>query len=150
MLPVKRTAPAQNAALEAVLARLIGPQPDRADTPDDWITAVRRQPAVEGEFAAFPESVDARLRQVLMARGIDQLYCHQAPNGWPATGAAWINTGAILNRINLGILVASGRVPGGRLRDWPPSQRNCSRGHAPCCGSIGWLERLAPGPVKPL
>jgi uncharacterized protein (DUF1800 family) len=49
-----------------------------------------------------------------------QLYGHQAPNGWPETGAAWINTGAILNRINLGIVVASGRVPGARLRDWTP------------------------------
>jgi hypothetical protein len=48
------------------------------------------------------------------------LYGHQAPNGWPETGAAWINTGAILNRINLGILVASGRVPGAPLRGWPP------------------------------
>jgi DEAD/DEAH box helicase domain-containing protein len=78
MLPAKRTAPAQNAALEAVLLRLIGPQPDRADTPEDWITAVRRQPAVDGEFAAFPDAVDARLRRVLAARGIERLYSHQA------------------------------------------------------------------------
>lgn len=56
----------------------------------------------------------------LVSRLGQQLYGHQAPNGWPETGAAWVNTGAILNRINLGILVASGRVPGGRLRDWPP------------------------------
>ena len=55
MLPAKRTGPAQNAALEAVLARLIGPQPDRADTPDGWITAIRRQPAADGEFAPFPD-----------------------------------------------------------------------------------------------
>ena len=55
----------------------------------------------------------------LIARLGQQLYGHQAPDGWPETGAAWMNTGAILNRINLGILVASGRVPGARLRDWP-------------------------------
>lgn len=55
----------------------------------------------------------------LVGRLGQQLYGHQAPNGWPETGAAWINTGAILNRINLGILVAGGRVPGARLRDWP-------------------------------
>ncbi len=54
----------------------------------------------------------------LVGRLGQQLYGHQAPNGWPETGAAWINTGAILNRINLGIVVASGRVPGARLRDW--------------------------------
>jgi uncharacterized protein (DUF1800 family) len=55
----------------------------------------------------------------LVGRLGQPLYAHQAPNGWPETGAAWINTGAILNRINLGILVASGRVPGAPLRGWP-------------------------------
>jgi hypothetical protein len=54
----------------------------------------------------------------LVGRLGQQLYGHQAPNGWPETGAAWINTGAILNRINLGIMVASGRVPGAPLRGW--------------------------------
>jgi uncharacterized protein (DUF1800 family) len=56
----------------------------------------------------------------LVGRLGQPLYGHQAPNGWPETGGAWINTGAILNRINLGILVASGRVPGAPLRAWPP------------------------------
>ena len=56
----------------------------------------------------------------LVGRLGQPLYGHQAPNGWPETGAAWINTGAILNRINLGILVASGRVPGAPLRGWSP------------------------------
>src|SRR5687767_10927313 len=56
----------------------------------------------------------------LVGRLGQPLYGHQAPNGWPETGEAWINTGAILNRINLGILVASGRVPGAPLRGWPP------------------------------
>ncbi len=58
----------------------------------------------------------------LVGRLGQPLYGHQAPNGWPETGAAWINTGAILNRINLGIVVASGRVPGAPLRGWPPFQ----------------------------
>jgi uncharacterized protein (DUF1800 family) len=55
----------------------------------------------------------------LVGRLGQPLYGHQAPNGWPETGAAWINTGAILNRINLGILVAGGRVPSAPLRGWP-------------------------------
>ena len=54
----------------------------------------------------------------LVSRLGQPLYGHQAPNGWPETGAAWINTGAILNRINLGIVVAAGRVPGAPLRGW--------------------------------
>lgn len=48
------------------------------------------------------------------------LYQRQTPDGWPETGSAWINTGAILNRINTGMLMASGRVPGASLRGWPP------------------------------
>ena len=47
------------------------------------------------------------------------LYGHQAPNGYPETGDAWMNTGAILNRINFGLAAASGRVPGLRLNQWP-------------------------------
>ncbi|HYN83273.1 MAG TPA: DUF1800 domain-containing protein [Gemmatimonadaceae bacterium] len=40
------------------------------------------------------------------------IYGHQAPNGYPETGDAWMNTGAILNRINFGMAVAANRIPG--------------------------------------
>lgn len=40
------------------------------------------------------------------------IFGHQAPNGWPETGDQWMNTGAILNRINFGMFVAAGRLPG--------------------------------------
>jgi uncharacterized protein (DUF1800 family) len=40
------------------------------------------------------------------------IYGHQAPNGYPETGEAWMNTGAILNRINFGMAVAANRIPG--------------------------------------
>ena len=40
------------------------------------------------------------------------LFGHQAPNGYPETGDAWMNTGAILNRINFGMAVAANRIPG--------------------------------------
>ncbi len=49
----------------------------------------------------------------------EPIFGHQAPNGWPETGEAWMNTGAILNRINFGLAVAAGRVPGASLRGWP-------------------------------
>ncbi len=47
------------------------------------------------------------------------LFLHQAPNGWPERGDAWINTGAILNRINFGLAVAGGALPGARPERWP-------------------------------
>jgi uncharacterized protein (DUF1800 family) len=43
------------------------------------------------------------------------IYGHQAPNGYPETGEAWMNTGAILNRINFGIAAAGNRLPGVRI-----------------------------------
>ena len=52
-----------------------------------------------------------RTAQFVAALG-QPIYGHQAPNGWPDTGDQWMNTGAILNRINFGIAVAANRVPG--------------------------------------
>ena len=43
----------------------------------------------------------------------------QTPDGWPDRGDAWMNTGAILNRINFGLLLASGRLPGAPFYRWP-------------------------------
>jgi uncharacterized protein (DUF1800 family) len=56
----------------------------------------------------------------IVARLGQGIYQHQAPNGWPETGDGWINTGAILNRINFGMALASGSVPGVQLARWTP------------------------------
>lgn len=47
------------------------------------------------------------------------VFSHQTPDGWPETGDEWINTGSILNRINFGLQLASGRVPGANQAFWP-------------------------------
>jgi uncharacterized protein (DUF1800 family) len=44
------------------------------------------------------------------------IFGHQDPNGWPETGESWMNTGAILTRINFGMAVAAGRLPGASVR----------------------------------
>jgi uncharacterized protein (DUF1800 family) len=54
----------------------------------------------------------------LIAKLGEPLYGHLAQNGYPERGDAWINTGAILARINFGLLVASGRVPGASPAEW--------------------------------
>ena len=46
--------------------------------PDSPIRAIRRTPARAGEYAAFPENANPKLREVLAARGIAKLYTHQA------------------------------------------------------------------------
>jgi uncharacterized protein (DUF1800 family) len=59
----------------------------------------------------------------LVARLGQPIFGHQDPNGWPETGAPWMNAGAILNRINFGLSVAANRLPGARLGTWPVAQR---------------------------
>ncbi|MCX7634360.1 MAG: hypothetical protein N2Z74_01280, partial [Syntrophales bacterium] len=41
------------------------------------VTALREIPAREGRYAAYPDWVDPRLREVLATRGIERLYSHQ-------------------------------------------------------------------------
>jgi uncharacterized protein (DUF1800 family) len=66
---------------------------------------------------AAPDST-SRSAQVIAFLG-QPIFGHQAPNGWPETGDAWMNTGAILNRINFGMAAAAGRLPGVDIRALP-------------------------------
>jgi DEAD/DEAH box helicase domain-containing protein len=63
--------------LQTVLDRLTGGVLERPDTPDAWVTAVRVLKARPARYAGCPDGVDDRLRTVLNARGIEQLYTHQ-------------------------------------------------------------------------
>jgi len=66
---------------------------------------------------AAPDSTP-RSAQVIAFLG-QPIFGHQAPNGWPETSDAWMNTGAILNRINFGMAAAAGRLPGADIRALP-------------------------------
>jgi uncharacterized protein (DUF1800 family) len=66
---------------------------------------------------AAPDSTP-RSAQIIAFLG-QPIFGHQAPNGWPETGESWMNTGAILNRINFGMAVAAGRLPGVDIRALP-------------------------------
>jgi DEAD/DEAH box helicase domain-containing protein len=77
VLLAKRTDAAQDLALQTALDRLAGAAVERPDTPDGWVTALRRLPAREAVFAAFPDAVHPQLRQALAGRGIEQPYTHQ-------------------------------------------------------------------------
>ena len=55
----------------------------------------------------------------IVARLGQPIFGRQTPDGWPDRGDAWMNTGAILNRINFGLSLAGGQVPGARLASWP-------------------------------
>ena len=66
---------------------------------------------------AQPDSTP-RTAQAIAYLG-EPLFGHQAPNGYPETSDAWMNTGAILNRINFGMAVAANRVPGVTVASLP-------------------------------
>jgi hypothetical protein len=59
----------------------------------------------------------------LVARLGQPIFGRQTPDGWPDRADAWMNTGAILNRINFGLALAAGRVPGASLANWPYTAR---------------------------
>ena len=69
-----------------------------------------------------PPDTTARSAQMVALLGAP-IFGHQAPNGWPETGEAWMNAGAILNRINFGLALAAGRVPGAEVARWPEAAR---------------------------
>jgi uncharacterized protein (DUF1800 family) len=58
-----------------------------------------------------------------IARMGQPLYGFVTPNGYSDTADAWVNTGALLERLNFGLSLASNRIPGTRtdlkrLGDW--------------------------------
>ena len=53
--------------------------------------------------------------QAMLAKMGEPLYGYQAPTGYPETAEDWVNTGALLERLNFGLALAANRIPGTRL-----------------------------------
>jgi uncharacterized protein (DUF1800 family) len=87
--------------------------------PDFWaVDAVRAKVKTPLEFvasavravAADPDT-SHRLAQVVARLG-EPLYRHVAPDGYPEREAAWVNSGALLDRMNAAVALAAGKLPG--------------------------------------
>jgi DEAD/DEAH box helicase domain-containing protein len=65
-------------SLQEALSRLTTSRAPLGREADPIVTAAHRLPAVTPSFAPFPSETDDRLRGALAARGIEQLYTHQA------------------------------------------------------------------------
>jgi uncharacterized protein (DUF1800 family) len=87
----------------------------KVKSPFEVVVSAVRALGGEADSTPFTAALVARLGQ--------PIFGHQAPDGWPETGREWMNTGAILNRINFGLVVAAGRVPGARPGSWPGYDR---------------------------
>ncbi len=91
-------------------------------SPEFWTpSAIRQKTKSPFELAINSvRSLDAQITQpyqlyTWINRMGEKVYFYQAPTGFPDRGQYWINTGALLNRMNFGLAMASGRIPGVRF-----------------------------------
>jgi len=96
-------------------------------TSDEFFARAAYRSKVKSPFEVVVSAVRAlggradttAVSSLAVARLGQPIYGHQAPDGWPETGAEWMNTGAILGRINFGLTAAAGRIPNAAPRAWP-------------------------------
>jgi uncharacterized protein (DUF1800 family) len=85
------------------------PENYRAKIKTPFELAVSSIRAVGGETNAGPP-------MMAMLNKLGEVpYGYQAPTGYPDTAEDWVNTGALLERLNYAIAVASNRIPGTRV-----------------------------------
>ena len=61
-------------------------------------------------IGAEPDSTPTLAR--IIARLGQPLYLQQVPTGYPETQESWVNSGALLDRVNIALGIAGGRLPG--------------------------------------
>ncbi|HEY4306193.1 MAG TPA: DUF1800 domain-containing protein [Gemmatimonadaceae bacterium] len=83
----------------------------KVKTPFEVVASALRAVNAQPDTTPRSAQIVARLGQPIFGR--------QTPDGWPDKGDAWMNTGAILNRINFGLSIAGGQVPGAKLANLP-------------------------------
>lgn len=88
-------------------------------SPEFWsAAAVREKTKSPFELAiSSVRSLNATIRQPYQLYNWinkmgQKMYFYQAPTGFPDKAQYWINTGALLNRMNFGLALASQRIPG--------------------------------------
>ncbi len=97
-------------------------------SPEFWDPAVYRV-KVKSPFEyviSAVRAVDAHVDNPLpLARQLQQigepLYGAQPPTGYSDKADVWINTGALINRLNFALALAGGKVPGVHLDAAPPA-----------------------------
>jgi uncharacterized protein (DUF1800 family) len=111
----------------------------KVKTPFELVASASRALGGQPDGTPFSAQLVARLGQ--------PIYGRQTPDGWPDTADEWINTGAILNRMNFGLAVGANRLPGARLPQWPLARELAS---APLEQQVDGLTRaLFGGIVSP-
>ncbi|TDE10544.1 DUF1800 domain-containing protein [Dyadobacter psychrotolerans] len=102
----------QNGDIKSVLITMV-------NSPEFWSAASLRE-KTKSPFELVIGSVRSLKAEITqpyqlynwITRMGEKMYAYQAPTGFPDRGQYWINTGALLNRMNFGLALASGRIPG--------------------------------------
>lgn len=102
----------------------------KVKSPFEVVVSAVRALGGGGGQGAPPQFDSTPFTAAVIARLGQPLYGQEAPDGYPEVSAEWMNTGAILNRINFGLMIASGRLPGAFPKGWPMYQSLASAGRA--------------------
>jgi uncharacterized protein (DUF1800 family) len=86
----------------------------KVKTPFELVASILRVMNAAPDTTQQTTQIIARLGQPIFGRA--------TPDGWPDQGAAWMNTGALLNRVNLGSRAVSGQIPNISIAAWRPSR----------------------------
>jgi uncharacterized protein (DUF1800 family) len=76
----------------------------KVKTPLEFVVSAARALGVEPDTAPRLAQIVGRLGQ--------PLFLHVAPDGYPERQDAWVNSGALLDRMNAAVALAAGKVPG--------------------------------------
>jgi uncharacterized protein (DUF1800 family) len=76
----------------------------KVKTPLEFVVSALRAVGAEPGVEPGPAAAVATLGE--------PLYQESAPTGYPETEADWVNSGALLNRMNVAMAIASGKLPG--------------------------------------
>jgi uncharacterized protein (DUF1800 family) len=87
----------------------------KVKTPFELVASILRVMNAAPDTTRATSQLVAQLGQPILGRA--------TPDGWPDQAAAWMNTGALMNRINLGVRVGANQIAEATLTGWKPRQQ---------------------------
>ncbi len=81
--------------------------------------------SIDRAMLATPDTTP-RTAQIIATFG-QPIFGRQTPDGWPDQAAAWMNAGALMNRVNLGARVGGNQFPNVTIAKWLAAQHAFDR-----------------------
>ena len=87
----------------------------KVKTPFELVASILRVMNAPADTTRAASQLVAQLGQPIFGRA--------TPDGWPDVATAWMNTGALMNRINLGVRIGANEIPEATLIGWSGRQQ---------------------------